>query len=245
MRMRCSLRSLQAAVFAGPMLMAGGCSNALLNPPAVPTGTILATYHADNFSAAYRSNVKPGELLISGITYVDEQCVAFFDSVEQMNRQLKVGQSVFFTAGNQAQTLLRLANQSALAIAKVAAAVEITKVLLEQYSAEFAFAPHSVELRAIILQAMDAERKELEQVLASRKELLTHVEVVSAVKRYAQNCTLGNIREQWNRAIARAVQAGVKKDNKGSGGGAEGIDLPGADTSAPRSILSTSRYVVR
>ncbi len=228
------------------VLVAGGCSDALLSPPLIPNGATLANYYTTDFSAAYAANANPHDILISGITFVDEQCVGFFDSVEQMNRKLKVGQSTFFSAGNQIQTLMTLASQSALAIAKVAAAVEVTKVLLEQYGAEFAFAPHSIELRAIILQAMEKERTDLEGLLITRKQPLTHVEAVSAVKRYAQNCTLGNIREQWNRAIAKAVQDGVKKDaSNGNGGGAEGLDIGGDGSRPPRSILSTSRYVVK
>jgi hypothetical protein len=102
---------------------------------------------------------------------------------------------------------------------------------------------------------MRRERADLEHVLLERAQPPTHVEVVAVVKRYAQNCTLGNIREQWNRSIARAVLVGVKKDtddtntaggNTAARSSGESIDL---ETAAPaprsRSIFSTGRYVVR
>ncbi len=220
-----------------------GCSDALLSPPGIPTGAAIATYHQEDFSAAAASGMDSRTTLISGIAYVDQQCIAFFDSVEQLNRKLKVGQSTFLTAGNQAQVLMQLANQSSLAIAKVAAAVEVTKVFLEQYQTEFAFAPHSVELRAIILQAMDQERRVLEQAIYGGGHGLSHQEAIYAVKRYAHNCTLGNITEQWNRAIAKAVAEGVRDASTGQSG-SEAIDLE-TTRSQTRSVLSVPRYVVR
>ena len=220
-----------------------------LQPPGVPTGLQLANYYENDFDPGYKAGVTPRETLVVGIAYVDQKCSDFFDAVEEMNRKLAVGESVFLTAANQTQTLMTLAKKSAFSIAKVAAAVEVTKVLLEQYQKEFTFAPHSVELRAIINQAMDAQRSELGTIL-SQSGIRTHYEVVAAIKTYAQNCTLANIHEQWNRAIAKAVREGVAPDSTPKRGA---IPPPPAESNyrrratrvSPTNVLGINKYVVK
>ena len=223
-------------------LWLAACSgDLLLSPPSIPSGSELSDYSAKNFNPNLFIGATPQDTLVIGVAYVDEQCARFFDAVEEMNRQSKVLQSVALSAGTQITALMSVAKRSALAIAEVASAVEVTKVLFEQYRAEFGFAPHSVELRAITLQAMKAQKKELE-ALVIRGQIVSHVQVISGIKQYAQNCTLAQIHEHWNNAISKAVREGVTTELPTSKG-------PGATRSfgqsGPGSVLGINKYVVR
>lgn len=225
-------------------LIAAGCSSDTLMPPQIPTGAELAAYAKSDFQVPYRIGATPEETLIIGIAYVDEKCSLFFDAIEEMNRRMKVGQSVLSTASNQTLTLMSTAKASALAVAEVAAAVEVTKVLLEQYQQEFAFAPHSTELRAITMAAMRAQSREFGSILqTSPRGVGPEVAVIAAVKKYAENCTLAQIREHWNTAIARAVERGVKPADGGNGSGS--ARAFGGGFEHPGTILGVNKYVVR
>ena len=143
--------------------------------------------------------------------------------------------------------LLKTASASTLAIAEVAAAVEVTKVILEQYQEEFAFAPHSTELRAITMAAMNAQRKEFGTLLNEDAHVGSEIAVIAAIKKYAENCTLAQIREHWNTAIAHAVDRGVKPaDGSAPGDGTSNSSRAyGATGHRPHTILGVNKYVVR
>lgn len=215
-------------------------------PPSIPSGTQLSDYSANNFHPKQFIGATPQDSLVIGITYVDEQCTRFFDAVEEMNRQAKVAQSVVLSAGTQTLALMAVAKQSALAIAHVAAALEVTKVLFEQYRAAFGFEPHSVELRAITFQAMAAQKKDFEDLLRQGL-IVSEVQVRSGIKRYAQNCTLSQIREHWNNAVSKAVREGVTPELSGARAptalyGQRNIR---GGLGGPGSVLGINKYVVR
>jgi hypothetical protein len=220
-----------------------GCSTMDPLPPSIPSGSELADYARSDFDPPYPIGATSEDTLIIGISYVDQKCAEFFDAVEQTNRGLDVGKSTFGTASTQTLTVMNIAKASALAVAQVAAAVETTKVLLEQYQQEFAFAPHSVELRAITMAAMEAQRKEFGAVLGRTPAGVgSQVAVIAAIKKYAENCTLAQIREHWNTAIARAVQRGVKPALNGD---EANLRADRAGTPQPRTILGINKYVLR
>ncbi|RWN27585.1 hypothetical protein [Mesorhizobium sp.] len=233
------LRTLAVATF----VAAAGCT-ATPVAPVVPTGTTIREYASANFSEAVYWGATPRETLVIGIAYVDEKCIAFFDAVERTRQVTVVGQSTFLTTGNQVQAILNLAEASTLAIAGVAGALEITKVFLEQYLHEFVFSPHSSELKAIVNQAMTAQRKEFGQLVESGA-LTSQVEVVAAVKRYAENCTLATIREHWNRAIARAVDEGVAPESAVTGEADAALIITPRRRAVPTNVLGVNKYVVR
>jgi hypothetical protein len=219
-----------------------GCSS--IQAPALPTGAQLAAYYSDEFDLPNGVGADGNDLhdaLLVGIRYVDDQCTQFFDSLIEIDRRLEFEKSALLTAGTQVQTLMGLAKESALNIARVAAAAEITKVLIEQFQDKFTFRPHTVELRAIIMEAMKNQKEQLYLAIPR-----TRVEVVVAVKTYAENCTLGNIREQWDRSIAKAVREGVSPVGREPVGHGEGFlgDVPETRRS-PRSVLTVDRYVVQ
>ena len=75
--------------------------------------------------------------------------------------------------------------------------------------------------------------------------VFTQVDAVAAIKKYAQNCTLGAIREQWNRAMAKAVLTGVKHEGTPPSGAVPRASAI-ARGGAPRpTVLDVGRYVVK
>ncbi|MBB2720285.1 hypothetical protein [Rhizobium sophoriradicis] len=178
-------------------------------PMVAPSGRDIWNYARENYSEYWGTT--PRDTLIIGVSYVDEKCSAFFDSIERAKQELTVTQSTLVTAGNQTQIILATAKAAALSIAIVAGVAETTKVLLSEYLQEFVFAPHSSELKSIVEQAMQAQKKEFGE-LVSDGRLTSQVEAIAAVKQYAQNCTLATIKEHWNNSIAKAVREGVTAD---------------------------------
>jgi hypothetical protein len=217
--------------------------------PSIPSGPQLVDYSTANFDESHFIGKTPQDSLTIGIAYVDEKCSNYFDAIAQIDRQTKVSQSVTATAGNQASVLLAAAKASTLAIANVAAAVEITKVLFEQYRTEYVFAPFSIELRSITMQAMAEQKKEIETLLVQGL-IVSQVQVMSGVKKYAQSCTLAQIREHMSNALAKAVREGVKKDEplgkQNPPAPVAALRESGSVPSAkPRSVLGINKYVVR
>lgn len=241
MRMRFVARRLLAVVIGGALL--SGCSSAALEPTSVPSGAQLSDYYASDFYPATTISESPRQIMTIGVSYVDQHCADFFGAVEQTNRKLEVAKSGFLTASTQIQTLMNLAKKSTLAIAKVAAAVEITKVLLDEYQEQFGFAPHSVELRALVFLALTQERQDLDTKY-SGKYTFSKVDAVADVKRYADNCTLGRIREHWNAAIAKAVREGVKPLDQPPSNGRKQESADGS-YGRPRAAYGVGRYGVR
>jgi hypothetical protein len=230
----------------GLVMTLAGCSSSNLLPPSVPSGAELSSYAQADFHPPYQLGATPEETLIIGISYVDQKCAEFFDAVEQTNRKLEVGRSTFATASTQTLVVMNLAKASTLAVAQVAAALETTKVLLDEYQQEFAFAPHSVELRAITMTAMTAQKKEFGDILSRNPSSIgSQVAVIAAVKQYAQGCTLSQIREHWNTAIARAVERGVKPSPSASNSAQTNRADRALGFPAPRTILGVNKYVVR
>jgi hypothetical protein len=179
--------------------------------------------------------------MLVGLRYVDDQCSMFFDSLIEIDRRLEFQKSALITGGTQVQTLMALAKASALNIAKVAAAVEITKVLIEQFQDNFTFSPHTVALRSLV---MDSLRKQARDFAALADP--NDVTVVVSVKMYAETCTLGNIRTLWDDSIAKAVFVGVKRAGDDHNGVPEAVE----DSFSPRQSgvsnpYQTDRYVVR
>jgi hypothetical protein len=179
------------------------------------------------------------------VAYVDEHCSQFFDAVEHMSRKTALIQSGVTTAATQTLAVMAAAERSALAIARVAEAFEVTKVLLEQYRRQFTFAEHSSGLRSLISQAMTAQRREFSSLIA-RNAIESDVEVIAIVKKYAENCTLATIREYWNAALAKAVREGVRP----ASARANAQSLAGSRTGAiaspqPANVLGVNQYVVR
>lgn len=228
-------------------LALGGCSSALsLLPPGIPTGSELEIYAKADFAPPYKIGATPRDTLVIGIAYVDQRCSQFFDAVEQMTRRTEVFGSGLSTGATQALTVMAVAKRSALEVARVAAAVEITKAILNEYKEQFTFAPHSAELRSLVIQSMTGQRKEFGAVL-ERDAQFSDVDAIAAVKKYAENCTLGAIREHWNNAVAKAVREGVQPDLPG-----QPATLPRAGplvseaiSPRPANILGVNRYVVK
>jgi hypothetical protein len=234
---------LRLLVAVGPALL-GGCSSTLaLLPPGVPSGSELEAYARSDFEPAYRLGTMPRDTLAIGLAYVDQRCATFFDAVEQMNRRAEVVGTGLASATSQAAIIMSVAKRSALEVARVAGALEVTRAILNEYREQFAFAPHSSELRSLVLQAMHGQRLELD---AKVHHDTSQIAVIAAIKKYAENCTLGAIREHWNNAVAKAVREGVQPE------GAPPRDavprgalsaIPGMRT--PSSILNVNRYVVK
>jgi hypothetical protein len=244
MRTRIVARQLAAAVMSGVLL--GGCSNGLENlsaaAPTIPTGTSISDYYETEFSVGASLSGYPREAMLVGIQYVDDHCAKYFDAIVEIDRRTALAESTILTGANQAQVLMGLAAKSALSIAKVAAAVEITKVFLEQYREKFTFAPHTVELRSLVFQAMKAQREQIEGLNPT-----TSVEAVMITKQYAQNCTIATIHEQWNRSLSKAVREGVASADSASPP-APSESVFGARSRGggrPRSVLSLDRFVVQ
>jgi hypothetical protein len=221
-------------------------------PPGIPSGAQLASYSKSEFHPPYEIGETPVDTLIIGVSYIDQRCSEFFDAVEQTSRKSRVAQSGLATGAASGLSLMATAKKSALSIAYVAAAVELTKVLLEQYHTEFAFAPHSTQLRAITFKAMAAQRKEFGELVAEGG-LDSKIKVIAAVKRYAENCTLAQIREHWDNAVSKAVREPVVADNDGqapengggrSGGGGRAGRSGGGYAKKPTNILGVNKYVV-
>src|SRR5262245_66602204 len=76
-------------------LWLAACSgDLLLSPPSIPSGSELSDYSAKNFNPTLLIGATPQDTLVIGVTYVDEQCARFFDSVEEMNRSSKVAKKI-------------------------------------------------------------------------------------------------------------------------------------------------------
>jgi hypothetical protein len=233
---------LRLLVAMGPVLL-GGCSSTLaLLPPAAPTGAELVAYASTDFHPATTIAPTPRETLVIGMAYVDQRCSAFFDAVEQMNRRTEVAATGLASATAQTAIIMSVAERSALEVARVAGALEVTRAILDEYREQFAFAPHSSELRSLVLQAMHGQRLELDTKVHSDT---SRIAVIAAIKKYAENCTLGAIREHWNNAVAKAVREGVQPESapprdavpRGAMSAIPGMRTP--------SILSVNRYVVK
>jgi hypothetical protein len=237
-------RLLAVSAMAGVLL--GGCSSSLaLLPPGVPSGSELETYAKSDFAPAYLMGTTPRDTLTIGITYVDKRCSDFFDAVEQMNRRAEVFATGLASATAQAAIIMRVAERSALEVARVAGALEVTRAILNEYKEQFTFAPHSSELRSLVIQAMAAQRKDFVKV-QQNDQYFSQIDAIAAVKKYAENCTLGAIREHWNNAVAKAVREGVQSEaappKDAVPRGALGVAPKAA---APTSVLSVGRYVVK
>jgi hypothetical protein len=235
-------RLLFLLIAMGPVLL-GGCSSYALLPPGIPDGTQLESYAKTSFAPPYRIGNTPRDTLIIGVAYVDQRCAEFFDAVEQMNRRAEVVGTGLASATSQAAIIMSVAKRSALEVARVAGALEVTRAILDEYREQFAFAPHSSELRSLVLQAMHGQRLELDAKVHSDT---SRIAVIAAIKKYAENCTLGAIREHWNNAVAKAVREGVQPE---SAPPRDAVPrramsaIPGMRT--PSSILSVNRYVVK
>jgi hypothetical protein len=226
-------------------LLLGGCSSSFaLLPPGIPDGPQLESYAKTNFAPPYRIGATARDTLIIGVAYVDQRCSDFFDAVEQMSRRTELVSTGLASATSQAAIIMRVAERSALEVARVAGALEITRAILSEYKEQFTFAPHSSQLRSLVIQAMLAQRHELSLLLKSDKPF-SDVEAIAAVKKYAENCTLGAIREQWNNAMARAVIEGVRADVPAPNGVPRGsLSWDGAPR-PPANVLGLNRYVVK
>jgi hypothetical protein len=222
----------------------GGCGSSLaLLPPGIPDGPQLESYAKASFTPPYRIGDTPRDTLIIGVAYVDQRCSDFFDAVEQMSRRTELVSTGLASATSQAAIIMRVAERSALEVARVAGALEVTRAILSEYKEQFTFAPHSSQLRSLVIQAMLAQRQEL-SLLVKADKVNSDVEAIAAVKKYAENCTLGAIREHWNNAMARAVIEGVSKDTPPPNGAARApSSWDGA--SAPANVLGLNRYVVK
>lgn len=239
------LRSLlRLLLIIGPM-SAGGCGSSFaLLPPGIPDGPQLESYSQANFQSASRIADNPRDALVIGIAYVDQRCSDFFDAVEQMNRRNEVVAAGLASATSQAAIIMRVAERSALEVARVAGALEVTRAILSEYKEQFTFAPHSSQLRSLVIQAMTAQRMEYGKVVAADLEF-SHVDAMAAVRKYAENCTLGAIREHWNNAVAKAVREGVQPDLPvaNMGGASKRALVP--ESRPPANILGVNRYVVK
>jgi hypothetical protein len=234
------------ATYAAAAFLLGGCSSLSLLPPAVPSGSELEAYAKSDFAPAELMGTTPRDTLVIGMAYVDQRCAAFFDAVEQMSRRAEIAATGLASATAQTAIIMRVAERSALEVARVAGALELTRVLLNEYREQFTFAPHSSELRSLVIQAMAAQRKDFGKV--ARPELgFSQIDAVAAIKKYAENCTLGAIREHWNNAVAKAVREGVQREFSAQSKGTPRAAPLGARafTPAPASVLDVDRYVVR
>ena len=245
MRVRFVARQLLAAVMGGVLL--GGCADMggiIATAPSIPTGAGISEYYDKEFSVGSNLGAYPRDTLLVGIQYVDDHCAKYFDSLIELDRMAALKESAILTGSSQAQVLMGLAQKSAMAIARVAAVTEITKVLIEQYREKFTFAPHTSELRSLVMQSMNAERSELTSATTA-----TSTEAIMAVKHYAQNCTIGAIHEHWDRSVAKAVQTGVKPEKRTAGEQSGGGDTESVFRSGNghrgHSVLDVDRFVVR
>ncbi len=237
-------RLLAASAVTG--LLLGGCAEFASLPPGIPDGAQLEGYAKASFVPPYRIGATPRDTLVIGVAYVDQRCAEFFDAVEQMARRTELARTGLASATTQAAIVMSAAESSALAVANVAGALEVTRAILNEYRVQFTFAPHSSELRSLVIQAMTAQRRELGAVL-ERDARFSDVDAIAAVKKYAENCTLGAIREHWNNAVAKAVREGVRADVP-----APPTGVPRAGSlaleklaPAPANVLSVNRYVVK
>jgi hypothetical protein len=225
-----------------PVLLGGCGSSFALLPPGIPDGPQLETYAKTSFAPPYRIGPTPRDTLVIGVAYVDQRCAEFFDAVEQMARRAELARTGLASATTQSAIIMTAAETSTLAVAYVAGALEVTRALLNEYRVQFTFAPHASELRSLVIQAMTAQRRELGDLLG---QPFSDIEAIAAVKKYAENCTLGAIREHWNNAVAKAVREGVRADLPAPPPG-----VPRAlalERSAPRptNVLGVNRYVVK
>lgn len=230
--------SLAATTLSG----CGGLDNLTAEAPAIPTGSAVSEYYDNEFAVGANLAGYPRDTMLVGIQYVDDHCARYFDSLVEIDRRAAFKESVILTGANQAQVLMGIAEKSAMAIAQVAAVTEITKVLLEQYREKFTFAPHTVELRALVRQSMTASRAQIESINPS-----TNIEAVMIVKKYAQNCTIAAVHEQWNRSLAKAVRQGVASDDAKDSGNGDTESVFGAARTGgrARSVLTLDTFVVR
>ena len=227
-------------------LLLGGCAEFASLPPGIPDGAQLESYAKAGFAPPYRIGATPRDTLVIGIAYVDQRCNEFFDAVEQMARRTELARTGLASATTQSAIIMTAAETSTLAVAYVAGALEVTRALLNEYRVQFTFAPHSSELRSLVIQAMTAQRRDLGGLLAPNVPL-SEVEAIAAVKKYAENCTLGAIREHWNRAVAKAVREGVQAETTATPNATPRgpLSLRATTAPAPANVLSINRYVVK
>ncbi len=226
-------------------LLLGGCAEFASLPPGIPDGVQLESYAKTGFAPPYRIGATPRDTLVIGVAYVDQRCAEFFDAVEQLARRTELARTGLASATTQAAIVMTAAETSTLAVANVAGALEVTRALLNEYRVQFTFAPHSSELRSLVIQAMTAQRRELGAVV-ERDPRFSDVDAIAAVKKYAENCTLGAIREHWNNAVAKAVREGVQPDVPVAAQAApSGAFALRGRPPAPANILGVNRYVVR
>ena len=223
----------------------GGCAEFTSLPPGIPDGPQLASYAKTGFAPPYAIGATPRDTLVIGIAYVDQRCSEFFDAVEQMARRAELARTGLASATAQSAIIMTAAETSTLAVAYVAGALEVTRALLNEYRVQFTFAPHSSELRSLVIQAMTAQRKELGG-LVQRDARFSDVDAIAAVKKYAENCTLGAIREHWNNAVAKAVREGVQAETTATPNAAPRGQLGlRATAPPPANVLGINRYVVK
>jgi hypothetical protein len=233
------------AMAAAGALLLGGCGSTFsLLPPGIPAGDQLESYARSNFAPPYKLGATPRDTLVIGIAYVDQRCAEFFDAVEQMARRSELARTGLASATAQASIIMAAAETSTLAVAYVAGALEVTRALLAEYRVQFTFAAHSSELRSLVIQAMTAQRRELGAVI-ERDTRFSDVDAIAAVKKYAENCTLGAIREHWNNAVAKAVREGVRADLPAPPAGVPRPLALEKLAPAPANVRGVNRYVVK
>ena len=137
-------------------LLGGGCSSALENALETPTPNSVFEYVKDFEERTGRNIVTASDYIFAGIIYVDHYCENFFNELEIQKRELAYYNSVSNKVFTSTITLLpALTSHAKKPQAVLAALAGLSTLAFEQYDKQFNFAPYSVQLRRLILQAQD------------------------------------------------------------------------------------------
>ncbi len=153
-------RQLAAAVIGSVLL--GGCSFAdfVANPVGVgsPAPSKVAGYLAETQSEAVVDvngrTLTAGEYLIASMSYTNEKCHAFFDTLERFKQDSNLIDKVLTAAAAAGSPLLAATTSSSLAVAKYTGILNFTNLINNNYRDIYTFSDFKEPLQTHVYDLM-------------------------------------------------------------------------------------------
>ena len=157
-------RQLLAAVMGGVLL--GGCSGLdfVINPVGVgsPAPSKVAGYLQDTTSqAVYGPNGQPmtaGEYLIASMSFTNEKCHEFFDTLERFKEDSSLIDKVLTAAAAAGSPLLAATSASGTAVAKFTGILNFSNLINNNYREIYTFADYKEPLQTHVFDTMGSFR---------------------------------------------------------------------------------------
>src|SRR5438876_649663 len=103
-------------------------------------------------------DLSPTGYALAGFDFVDEQCGVFFDGIVELEKNSRFASGSIATANAQAATIMAAVDVASKSIGIVAASSELARKLIDGYAAEYSFSPYALEVRQLVVDALNGYR---------------------------------------------------------------------------------------